>query len=68
MNKLKITKEDQLKNKANFIDEEGNLYLVRCMACHAELTELKNQIGRENWAPAVANGICAWCGWSDEQL
>lgn len=33
---------------------EGKLYLVRCFAC-----------GAENWAPSVAEGVCAWCGWKE---
>ena len=31
--------------------EDGKVYLVRCYAC-----------GRENYAPAVASGCCAFCG------
>ena len=42
--------------RPNFRDEEGNLYLVRCYHCSPEH-------GRENYAPAVATGTCAWCGW-----
>ena len=34
----------------NFVDE-GDIFLVRCPKC-----------GRENYAPAVATGQCAWCG------
>lgn len=34
-----------------FKDEQGHIYLQRCFKC-----------GRENWAPRVASGICAWCG------
>ncbi|MBR3254575.1 hypothetical protein IKF88_02485 [Candidatus Saccharibacteria bacterium] len=37
----------------NFKDEKGKVYLVRCPKC-----------GKENWAPAVAHGICAWCGYN----
>ena len=39
----------------NFQGEDGKVYLVRCPSCK-----------RENWAPAVADGVCAWCGWSAE--
>ena len=35
----------------NFITKDGNVYLVRCPKCD-----------KENWAPAVASGQCAWCG------
>jgi len=38
---------------------DGQLYLVRCFACEPEY-------GRENWAPAVASGTCAWCGWKED--
>ena len=31
-----------------------DVYLVRCPFC-----------GRENWAIAVADGRCAFCGWPD---
>jgi hypothetical protein len=43
----------------NFRSKEGKLYLVRCFACEAEY-------GRENWAMAVADGTCAWCGWPEK--
>lgn len=31
---------------------ENGIYLERCPDC-----------GRENYAPAVASGICSWCGY-----
>lgn len=52
----KITQADQLKNKANYLDKDGNLHLIRCMACN-----------RENWAMKVSWGFCAWCGWGYKQ-
>lgn len=55
-----ITREEQLKNKANFLDKNGKLFLVRCMNCG------DSERGRENWIVAVANGECAWCGWGCE--
>ena len=42
----------------NFRDENGKLFLVRCFACDPER-------GRENWAEAVASGICSLCGWHE---
>ena len=42
----------------NFRDDGGRLFLIRCYACD-------NERGRENWAPVVATGQCAWCGWSE---
>ncbi len=36
---------------ANFTAENGKVYLVRCPKCE-----------RENYAPAVASGVCVWCG------
>jgi hypothetical protein len=44
-------------NPANFRDEQGNPYLVRCPSCM-----------RENYAIAVATGQCVWCGWKAEVL
>jgi len=40
--------------------KDGKLFLVRCFACGDK------EQGRENWAPAVASGQCAWCGWKEE--
>ena len=44
----------------NFRDEDGQLFLVRCFVCD-------EVYGRENWAPAVASGECAWCGWHENR-
>jgi hypothetical protein len=52
---MKITREQQLSNKANFVSDTGSLYLVRCVACD-----------RENYALNVSYGTCCWCGWSEE--
>jgi len=41
--------EDQ---RENFYDNKGRPFLVRCPKCR-----------KENYAPAVATGKCAWCGW-----
>lgn len=49
-----ITKEQQLKDKRNFLDQ-GRLFLVHCVACNSE-----------NWAIAVASGYCAFCHWKDK--
>lgn len=52
------TLEEQLKNKANYISKD-KLFLLRCMNC--------DETGRENWACAIASGVCAWCGWGQEK-
>jgi hypothetical protein len=57
-----ITREDQLKNKANFIGKDGKLYLVRCMACPC-----CGERGRENYSFLVASGKCAFCGWYEKE-
>ena len=44
----------------NFRDKNGRLFLVRCFACGSER-------GRENYAMAVADGQCAWCGWTEKE-
>ena len=43
--------------RENFRDENGNPFVVRCPKC-----------GRENWAPAVASGMCSWCGWHEANV
>jgi ribosomal protein L37E len=37
---------------SNVWQSNHKIFMQRCPKC-----------GRENWAPAVANGICAWCGY-----
>lgn len=41
----------------NFYGAGGRFFLVRCFVCGGDH-------GTENWAPAVATGCCAFCGWS----
>ena len=45
------------EHKGCFRGDGGKLYVVRCPSC-----------GRENWAPAVATGECAWCGWTEKEV
>ena len=40
-----------------YYPESGTLLLIRCPKC-----------GRENWAPQVASGTCAWCGYDGHEL
>jgi ribosomal protein L37E len=43
---------DIRQGKGNgYKDDDGTVCMIRCFQC-----------GRENWAPAVATGHCAWCG------
>lgn len=50
----KEQKEVKLEDQGgNFRGADGKPYVVRCPSCL-----------KENWAPAVASGRCAWCGWS----
>ena len=53
------TRAEQLEHPANF-EEDGQLYLVRCVGCPAGVAP---DGARENYLPAVAAGYCAWCGW-----
>lgn len=39
------------KRHPNFKNEDGAWYLVHCFKCKLE-----------NYAVAVASGVCAWCG------
>lgn len=36
---------------------DDQFFLERCPQC-----------GKENYAPAVATGQCAWCGWDEDSL
>jgi hypothetical protein len=65
--KKTISRAEQLANRANF-ESEGQLFLVRCVACSDEPDDPKvPKRGRENYAPMVASGVCAWCGWQEEE-
>ncbi len=44
------------KHKSNFVSDE-KVFMVRCEKCDLE-----------NWAPAVASGHCAWCGYDGNEL
>lgn len=39
-----------------FIGEDNKVYLTRCPACKLE-----------NYAPMVASGTCAWCGYKAKE-
>lgn len=39
-----------------YTDDNGKRCMIRCTEC-----------GRENWAPAVSSGTCAWCGFGANQ-
>ena len=60
MPKLKQQFQSVNDRPPNFRNDRGEMFLVRCFECNKDF-------GRENWAPAVASGECAWCGWNDEK-
>lgn len=35
-----------------YVDDFGKACMIRCFEC-----------GKENYAPAVTSGMCAWCGY-----
>jgi hypothetical protein len=51
-----FTREQALAMPANF-EAEGQLYLAYCPICK-----------RENWLPALASGMCAICGATEEPI
>lgn len=48
----------------NYRDDNGTLCIVRCFS---EKCLKTSKHGRENYALAVASGMCAWCGWKEEK-
>ena len=44
----------------NFYSEDGRLFLVRCFNCD-------EKYGKENYLLSVATGMCAWCGWKENE-
>ena len=56
----KVEKDEVNQDRPpNFRDKDGKLFLVRCFACGGER-------GKENYAPSVPSGQCAWCGWTEK--
>lgn len=49
----KIHVDAVLRHRANFIQSDGKVFLLRCPSCE-----------RENWSERIATGKCAWCQWS----
>jgi PHP family Zn ribbon phosphoesterase len=50
-----ISREQQLKSNANFIDENGRIYLMVCQECQSI-----------NEEPYASQGRCNTCGWDEE--
>lgn len=49
--------ENEIKpDPRNFRDENGKLFMIYCPKCKLE-----------NYAPSVADGQCAWCGYKQEK-
>jgi ribosomal protein L37E len=45
-----VSKVEKEGKGSYYLDGEKRC-MIRCISC-----------GRENWAPVVASGKCAWCG------
>ena len=50
-------KSKWLAQGVEYYPETDMLLMIRCPKC-----------GRENWAPQVASGTCAWCGYDGHEL
>lgn len=50
---------DRNQEQAPNFRHNGQLHLVRCFVCQGAR-------GRENYAAAIATGVCAWCGWKED--
>lgn len=46
-----------LAKAVEYYPETDEILLIRCPEC-----------GRENYAPAVASGVCVWCGFKGRVL
>jgi len=64
LQKIEVNMNDTNKTiqdrKPNFRTKDGKLFLVRCFACD-------DKIGTENYTSDVSSGVCAWCGWKEEE-
>lgn len=53
----RLPMENEIKpDPRNFRDENGKLFMIYCPKCKLE-----------NYAPSVADGQCAWCGYKEEE-
>jgi ribosomal protein L37E len=52
-----MAKRILLAKGVDYYPETGNVHLIRCPKCN-----------RENYAPAVADGVCVWCGFNGKEL
>ncbi len=52
-----MSKPKFLAPVVEYYEDTDDLLLIKCPKC-----------GRENWAPQVATGTCAWCGYDAHEL
>ena len=52
-----MSKVEILAKGVEYYIEDDTLLLIRCPRC-----------GAENYAPAVASGVCVWCGFEGREL
>lgn len=52
-----MSKPKILASGVEYYEDTNDLLLIKCPKC-----------GRENWAPQVATGTCAWCGYDAHEL
>ena len=50
-------KSKWLAKGVEYYPETDTILLIRCPKC-----------GKENYAPAVAQGVCVWCGFNGREL
>lgn len=46
-----------LAKGVDYYPATGDIHLIRCPKCN-----------RENYLPAVATGVCVWCGFNGKEL
>ena len=46
-----------LEKGVDYYPATGDIHLIRCPKCN-----------RENYLPAVATGVCVWCGFNGKEL
>jgi ribosomal protein L37E len=52
-----MSKPKVLAAGVEYCEDTDDLLLIKCPKC-----------GCENWAPQVATGTCAWCGYDAHEL
>ena len=69
--------EKRSGRNAKITKKTNGVYRIKCVDCRKDKPKKESantiymercpKCGKENWAPAVASGQCAWCGYKAKE-